>query len=246
MPPSRVVKLLAHMCDRRVRGLEDLWPHLQFIPNETPGQDRASLEHFTALFSVRLQRYLAGKGHPDNWREALADGEWEAHASDEAFRARLLLRAMSDSTLLPSESVWHLTVRPFLVLCSCAGPDPDQFHVATKITRSARTRVEMVEVDGELVPIDVGVAEAGAQAVEAGAQTVEAGAQAAEAGAQAAEADAEVAEAGAKPKPIGWHTCARTADVLIGPAEVHMVVDQDRFNRWIHGSLVANVDYNAL
>lgn len=102
------------MYHRQVQNLPvDVLPHLHFAalgyPNVPP-----VLTNLTLLFDMRLKRYLAGRGHPQWFRDhglVSTDVEMARSRLSAFIRPKLLLLTALESSLLPIKDDWAIRVR---------------------------------------------------------------------------------------------------------------------------------------
>jgi hypothetical protein len=96
------------MSIRRVSSVMDVRTKLQFL---TTGASSEIADLLYGVFQYRLIRWIKGKGHPIKLRGTyILESVFDAECGDALVRARLLLRAVSDSELLPSNPSVRLQV----------------------------------------------------------------------------------------------------------------------------------------
>jgi hypothetical protein len=101
------------MSNRRISQLSDLVNRLAFFTEDPFCSDLDQL--IQSAFQLRLLRWLQGNTHPVQLKGTFIDDDtFDALPSGELARARILLRAMSDSDLIPLNPLFRLKVRsPF-------------------------------------------------------------------------------------------------------------------------------------
>jgi hypothetical protein len=104
-----VPALIAAMYNRRLTSVDQLTEHLVFKTIRGSGDSTTPL--FADLFGAKLIDYLAGVGHPTTRDSLLPSQVIAQDADDTLLRAQLLLKATTDSDLMPTESNWSITVR---------------------------------------------------------------------------------------------------------------------------------------
>jgi len=98
--------------NRRVTKLSDLTQNGRMNFYVTA----SNLDLDPTLISRGMERcvglYLEGSGHPPEWlQEGLISDLEDARAkADPLFRAKLLLKALTDSDLMPTDPEWHIMV----------------------------------------------------------------------------------------------------------------------------------------
>ena len=68
---------------------------------------------YEQAFDIRLRAYLSGVGHPNhpNVIAAIGSERFEREAEDPLLRARLFVKMMSGSDLVPLDPSWSIQVR---------------------------------------------------------------------------------------------------------------------------------------
>jgi hypothetical protein len=115
-PPNFGRELLAAMSDRRIKSVRDIIKRLKFVTKDVAQSESHDL--LRCIFQYRVLRWLHGKGHPEQLGGAhISQAVQDAERDDPLVRARLMLRAITDSDLLPLDPSFHLTVS-FLISVS--------------------------------------------------------------------------------------------------------------------------------
>jgi hypothetical protein len=110
-------EMLAAMSNRRVRDVRDITGRLEFHTKDTT---QAAVDKLIkSMFQYRLLRWLHGTGHLEPLRGThIPEDVYNAERDDTLVRARLLLRSLSDSDLLPLDPYFCLTVCGFFLFLS--------------------------------------------------------------------------------------------------------------------------------
>ncbi|KAF7350250.1 hypothetical protein MVEN_01328500 [Mycena venus] len=130
------------MYRRQTACLDDILGHLRFVVL-SPATAPPELPLLCSLFELRFKRYLAGRGHPQWFRQhgLVATGAEIEQAAEVPFlRVQLLLLTALESSLLPIKDSWgnqalyQFSISSQLQTSSpstTAPPSPLQFHTCS-------------------------------------------------------------------------------------------------------------------
>ena len=97
------------MSNRRVNDIRDVINKLEFIADVEPLTELQRL--LAKMFQFRVVRWLHGQGHPKKLAGSyVSETQYNEEKNDSLLRAKLLLRAASDSDLVPLDASFCLTV----------------------------------------------------------------------------------------------------------------------------------------
>lgn len=124
--------------NRYLKSSVELIHHLTFITRDPLPDQIAEDEEFGAAFESSLFRYLRGRGHPSHpfFKDLLSERTVLDSAQDDTLRGALLLHVATQSSFLPLDPGWSLTVSSQCpIIISSSNPSSQTVHATSPTHR---------------------------------------------------------------------------------------------------------------